>query len=422
MNRMFHQSVVLIVALTVCFNVEVRQAEAQKSFPEGIDPGIAYTVDLLTNLRGGKATGVRFMDNLDIELLFDTGKLIGMEGGELYFYGLANQGGELSEDLTGDFQVASNIETDESWRFYELWYQQTIPRIRSSFLAGLYDLNSEFDVNETGLLFLNSSHGIGAAFGNSGVLGPSIFPLTSVGARFKINPWDGLLFKTAVLDGIPSDPDNTDGTKIFFRKDDGLLVAAELSYYSGGVVKTMGANKHGRLRHFLSREAAKEYRLKVAAGGWVYTKKRSGWISTDGTEHHDMGIYLLGDFPVYRETVDRSQGLSAFIRLGLANGEINRLNGYAGSGFVYTGSFKNRSDDQMGVAVAYAVNSSEFRDFMRTGGEATDAAETNIEATYLIHLYDQLNLQFDLQYIINPNTDPSLDNAVVIGIRTQLSF
>ena len=70
-------------------------------------------------------------------------------------------------------------------KLYEAWFEQTLFDDRLSFKAGLYDLNTEFDVVETAGLFINSSHGIGPDFSQSGVNGPSIFPTTSLGIRVK---------------------------------------------------------------------------------------------------------------------------------------------------------------------------------------------------------------------------------------------
>ena len=115
-----------------------------------------------------------------------------------FAYGLANHGGSISE-LTGDIQSVSNIEAENSWRLYEVWANVPIKTLNGSLLVGLYDLNSEFDVINTGGLFLNSSHGIGPDFSSSGVTGPSIFPYTSLAVRFKVNFMQGFTSKEPYL-------------------------------------------------------------------------------------------------------------------------------------------------------------------------------------------------------------------------------
>ena len=99
-----------------------------------------------------------------------------MASGTLFVYGLYNNGSTLenSDELVGDLQVISNIDASHAWRVFEFWYE--FGEGPWSVRTGLYDLNSEFDVNETGGLFLNSSHGMGPDFSQTGENGPSIFP------------------------------------------------------------------------------------------------------------------------------------------------------------------------------------------------------------------------------------------------------
>jgi porin len=62
----------------------------------------------------------------------------------------------------------SNIDASDAWKIYEAWLKQSLFQDRLPVLAGLYDLNSEFDVIESAGLFLNSSHGIGADYSQTG--------------------------------------------------------------------------------------------------------------------------------------------------------------------------------------------------------------------------------------------------------------
>ncbi|TDI96625.1 MAG: hypothetical protein E2O76_11425 [Caldithrix sp.] len=98
--------------------------------------------------------------------------MFGWKGASFFLYGLGNSGGNPSENV-GDAQIVSNIEGPDTWKFYEIWIQQNLFLGKLSVLAGLYNLNSEFDVIETGQLFLNSSHGIGPDFSQTGLNGRS---------------------------------------------------------------------------------------------------------------------------------------------------------------------------------------------------------------------------------------------------------
>ena len=48
-------------------------------------------------------------------------------------------------------------------------------------------------------------------------------------------------------------------------------------------------------------------------------------------------------------------------------------------------------------------------------------AEVAVELTYRFVLTDWLALQPDIQYIVNPGTDPTLSNALTLAIRAELN-
>ena len=115
-----------------------------------------YTGEVIANAAGGMRRGTRYLDNFDLVLEADLGRVMGWQGAELHVYGLYNNGRAFSE-LVGDAQAPSNIETGtRAVRLYEAWINQQItPAI--SLKAGLYDLNSEFDALEAAGLFTASA-------------------------------------------------------------------------------------------------------------------------------------------------------------------------------------------------------------------------------------------------------------------------
>ncbi len=121
--------------------------------------------------------------NVDLTMTIDAEKKWDMKGATFFFYVLGDGGDDPSGDYVGDVQGFDNIESPDTWKLYEIWYQQSFNNEKFSFLFGLFDLNSEFDVIETAGLFSNSSHGIGPDFSQSGANGPSIFPTTSLSLR-----------------------------------------------------------------------------------------------------------------------------------------------------------------------------------------------------------------------------------------------
>jgi porin len=55
-------------------------------------------------------------------------------------------------------------------------------------------------------------------------------------------------------------------------------------------------------------------------------------------------------------------------------------------------------------------------------GIPVNRAETAIEATYLAQINDWLAIQPDIQYVVRPNTDPTVKDALVLQLRMELAF
>ena len=49
-------------------------------------------------------------------------------------------------------------------------------------------------------------------------------------------------------------------------------------------------------------------------------------------------------------------------------------------------------------------------------------AETIIEATYSDEIVNGVSLQPDVQYVIHPSADPTIRNALVLGIRLTIGW
>lgn len=383
-----------------------------------VNTQIAYTGEIVGVGTGGLDQGVVYHDNVDLTVTVRSDSLIDWSGLTAFAYGLGNQGPAPSR-LVGDAQVTSNIEAPLAWRIYEAWLQQTLGTW-ASVLVGLYDLNAEFDVNRTGSLFLNSSHGIGAAFGTSGRNGPSIFPVTSFGARLRARLGSATYVQAAVLDGVPGRPTDPAGTIVHFGDREGVLAATELGVYLGGASSPRSA--------IVDRTVDVAAPAKVAVGGWLYTTTLRPWSQVNRpsvvpvARRGTVGTYLLAEGRVLGERGSGDQGLSAFMRLGWALAKTNRFSRYAGAGLVYTGPIPGRGADQVGLAVARAINGDPYEAAQRRADQPVTDAETNLEATYAVPLRPWCRLIGDLQYVVNPNTDPSIPNAFLGGLRVVLEL
>lgn len=359
-----------------------------------------YTVEAWRNTRGGIDRATATLDNLDITLTVDADHLLGWKDGIFFFYALGNHGGSPSEHV-GDMQGISNIDAPDTVKLYEAWYEQRFgANGERSLLFGLYDLNSEFDVIPSGGLFINSSHGIGPDFSQSGENGPSIFPTTSLALRFSTEVGEQGYFLAGVWDGVAGNPNDAHGTHILLGADDGLLMVAEAGLILPG-----------------SLEDDERPDTKLAFGHWRYSGEFADVLDDTVQRKGNQGSYVLGEYAVSREAGDPRQGLSIFVRFGVANDAINPIARYQSLGMVYTGLLAGRDGDQLGLAIARAENGNKYR-----AASGLEASETNVELSYRAPVLPWLVVQPDIQYVVNPGTNPARDNALVVGMRVEVAL
>lgn len=356
-----------------------------------------YRGEVWQNAHGGIDTGSAYLD--DAGLLIDADLSSRKPGARLFAYLLWNNGTTFSDRYVGDFQVVSNIDAEEALRLYELWYEQPIAG-RTSLRIGLYDLNAEFDALESAQLFLHSSHGIGAEYAQSGRLGPSIFPVTSLAARFDWRMTAATTLRYALLDGVPGDPDDPGRTTIRLGGDDGVLHALEVEHTA----------RRG---------------IRFGLGGWLYSEdfeRIEGRDAAGGPLRDDgnSGVYGFIDAPLIAWP-GSEVSVSSFVRYGIADERFNRLDSYLGAGIVIDGIVPRRPRDRVGLAIARGMIGGPARRADALAGRNTAGHETAIELTYSAALTDWLRIQPDIQYVIQPNGNRALDDALVIGVRFELT-
>lgn len=385
-----------------------------------LTPALVYDGSVLGNLRGGARTGSSYVGNLHLKLTAQ-GESLGLPGTTAYADLLTIHGGRPSR-LAGDAQGTSNLEGPTGTQVEELWVQHNFAGSSASLLLGVYDLNSEFYRLAAAGLFQNSSFGIGPEFAQSGVEGPSIFPRTAAGLRMALKPTADTVFRAAVLDGVPVV--RPDGSRGAFRGGDGLLIVGEFAWLSrgGGAAGISQPATRDRIGRFSS---LAPYDDKLAVGAWRYTGRYPDQSDTDGSgnpvlRRGSSGAYVVGERLLMGRGAGARQRLAAFAQAGVADPRMNRFGRYLGAGLVGAGWGPMKDGDQIGLSVAHARNGHHYLSSQSVSG--VQRAETTFELTYLTQLSKYITVQPDLQYVVHPNTDPSLSNALVLQLRFEVAF
>ena len=426
----------------------------------GVIFNFTYTADGLGVVSGGLKRGVLYNGILDLGTDIDLEKLVGWKGGHFHVNAFHPHGENGSANYVGDLGTFSNIEAYDTWRLYELWWEQSLFEGCFSLRVGQITFDSEFAVLDAyGGLFVQSGFGAPEAF--SGNLPLPVFPNAAPGLRLRLEPRQGFAMQAAVFDGnvapgLVPDPSpnaaastefNRHGTHWALRPAEGALFVGEISYRFNQVPEEeLSATRTSADARALGAPAARVLPQRGLAGsyeaGFLYHTDAFADLydvtladlgsSLAPVTARDRGanyaIYLNLEQEVWREAGSEVQGLGAFAHAVWMPPDRNVIEFSVEGGLHYRGLIPGRDDDALGLGVAYlhlsdkvaaAVNAANQRD--HTSHRQPDF-EATIELVYRYQAAPWLSVQPHAQYVIQPGGTPDHDNALILGVRTNIAF
>jgi len=247
------------------------------------------------------------------------------------------------------------------------------------------------------------------------------------GTRIAWNPVDWFTFLTAGFQGNVFEPNiNRHGFRWRLDEETGFTFMNEAQFRWGQA------------------EESKILPGTIKIGAWFQTGECADGLA-ETTSSGNSGYYLVLDQMLFRESSDgtlfpsicckptdcttftsdtekKDQGIGCFARVGCTPPDRNAVDFYFDTGLTYKGLIPKRDNDTIGLAFCCAKTNSKWQrpspdvDFPANGSEMV------LEATYQVELAPWMTLQPDIQYIINPGGQSSIDNALVIGCRATVLF
>lgn len=366
---------------------------------KAIEYGWQYTGDWVNGLSSSFREHT-YLGALYFNLTLHNDKLLQIPGNTIFLNVLNTHGGKPNNTL-GTLQGIDSIQsTVNTTMLYQAWMQQVFWGDKVSILAGLYDINSEFYITDSSLVFINPAMGLGSEFASSGLNGPDTFPLPGLGVRLQVKPNDAFYWLSGILDGVPGDLNNSYGTHITLSRDDGALVVNEVGFYYG----------------------ADNAKAKFALGAWYYTRLSDATLDVDVNGnpvlYHEKGGYALFDIPIYRFDEQSLRGVNGFLRYGQANHKVDIFSHAIGLGLNFTGPFASRSEDVLGLAMTSAKVSQDAR---VASGMTLAEDEKIYEMTYLVAVNEYLQLQPDVQFV-RPKNSATQQNSTIAMLRVMFEI
>lgn len=342
---------------------------------------IGYTADLWRNAAGGLRVANAYLDKTELAVTLDGESALGWPGLTLQLAAFHTNRAQLSGPLVGDRHTVSNIDAPEVTALQEASIQQDLGPV--SLKAGVLDLNTMFDVNEVGGLFVNSAHGIGPDFSQAGKNGPSIFPMPGLAASGEVRAGEWIL-RAGAFDGFPGRRGASLRQGFGLGRREGALYVAEIERASADGARLL----IGRWRHTGVAEPDMGFRAGRGEGAYILVQPpRGSW---------------------------RGRDFRTFVRVGAADGADYAVSRYIGAGVALEGSGR-RARDELGLALAAT-------DFAAAQHRHVDGArrEISLEVTYRAEITPWLAVQPNLQWVSRPGG--ALDDALVVGLRLDFDW
>lgn len=365
-------------------------AAGAEEIARGLSVEATYVGDMLGNARGGRERGIGWIGRADLAAELDGGAL-GLTGVTAFVDMLYTHGPDFTERYLGEGQAASGIQGDGRVKPIEAWLSVPLAKEKLVAKAGLIDLNTQFDVQEVGAFFVNSSFGMGPEFAQSGENGPSSFPATALGLVLETEG-QGWGARVAAFDAVAGKLSDPRVPTLRLPGIRGALLVAEADVRLGAA-------------------------LGAKIGGWTYTSRFDALAGAgaDGAPRRlasSRGAYAMVEG---RLAGRDDRALEGWVRVGMADDQVNPIGTYAGGGIVLV-----RGKHRWGAAFAHARLGDPAIAAIRSAGEKVDRAETVLELSYGWQVNDRLRVQPDLQYIVNPGWRSDRADALLLGLRVAL--
>ena len=413
----------------------------------GLSLGLTETSEVFGNATGGVHRGAAYDGVTLMSLGLDTAKAFGWEGGTFNVSAFQIHGRSLAQDNLFNLQTNSGIEAQRSTRLWELWYQQAFAGGKVDVKIGQQSLDQEFITSSYSSLFINTMMGWPLIPSVDLYAGGPAYPLSSLGIRFRAQPFNNVTVLGGVFDDNPPGGSFYDDSQVRgaeqagakFHLRTGALAFAEVQY-------AINQPALGELDRGGATGLPGVYKL----GGWYDTGRFPDQrFGTDGLSladpnsngnprfrRNNWSIYGVFDQMVWRPDPAEPQAVGVFARVMGAPGDRNLASFSINTGITLKAPLPGRDDDTVGFGYGLAKigNRAILLDqdtaALNNGAFPIRSSESFIELTYQAQLAPWLAVQPDFQYVWTPGggiQNPEkpakrIGNEAIFGVRTNITF
>ncbi|HEY8681802.1 MAG TPA: carbohydrate porin [Rhodanobacter sp.] len=352
---------------------------------------------------GGVKQGHTNVGQFNVGADIDLGKAWGLTGGSFHFTVYRDYGHGLNHDLSGTFVKQQYIYKNEytRWHLGLFAYEQKLLNDRLDIIVGRLGTTSYYAHLATNCQFQAGIHcGVPRLVNSEG--GYALLPSATWGANVRYRPTPHTYVETGMYEVNPT-TSASNGLDFSTANATGVTVPFEIGYAKTDLATT-------------------RYPFELKFGGYVSNAPRTDpYYNTHGlsrglhgggareVDSKRDGVYFMGDRVVWRPDPARDENINVFAGIAqqLEETEIMRQQIY--TGFVWTGPFRSRSRDTVGLSVSYFTLTPRELEYLRDarikagGSGSNNPHEITFELNYGWQLARGVELMPNVQYIIHPD-------------------
>lgn len=386
---------------------------------KGVDLFSGYTTESADNVSGGREQSSAYAHQIALGANLDFGKLEGIEGFQAHILVVNREGSNLSARAIGNlFQVQEVYGGGgRALRLVNLTVEQSLFDGRFDAIAGRMTEGQTFAFSR---LYCNFQ--TVAVCGHPNILpfngGFSVFPISSWGARLQVKPIEALAVQVGAFEVDPW-LGGKSGFNFSTNHATGVSVPVELDY-------TLGDEANGLPGHY---KIGGFYDTSTYAD--VYTDIDGGALGLSGLPgKRDQGrgsVYALADQMIYRTEPGYDGGLMVLAGYVDADRSSSMFEQFGFLGLLLKGPFSSRPSDTVGLmGIVGKVNgrlqAAEDQERSRGLAVAPQSTESVIEMNYGAQIVPWFRILPNLQIVMRPGATSLYQDAIVLGLKTDMQF
>jgi porin len=395
--------------------------------------GINLQLDAITefagNVSGGTRQGSTFASQIGLEADVNWERLAGINGLSTHVIAVERSGSSDSHVFGDNLLPVQEIYGsggDVAVHLVSAYAQETLFDHGLDVAVGRMNVEADFATSGLYCNFVNNALCGDPKALPGGDIGHSAYPDAVWAARIRVRPTPELYLEAGIYQvdqGLYGDSQYRSGFKFDTSQTSGAYLPVQIGWRPVfGDQKLPG---HYKLGFGYDTSGGYEAFSNVLAEDQVpgYTM-----IARRGNEQ----FWALADQMLFRHGPGATAGLIALAGYVHNNANNSPYGRQFFGALLDQGFWPGRMEDTVGLLITYATVSRQLGQVQEVeetlglpfsnGATGVQKHEMVYEANYAIHVLPGITFQPDVQYVVRPNAQSNIPNAVVLGFRAHLCF